>query len=210
MNSSTFLLASVTAFSLAACTKPNACLKGNVTLEVNKEHVFNSCSKDYEFLAWEYGDGSTVFIGDTGRHIYTERGEYRLTLTAYGEGAYQSDQTYFEVTATRRLLDHITFFPAENDDKFTYWFEFKGSSPGSDSTSFKLAEISDLNQYEYTLSASDTAVLRPEPALIVLKSVRNGVSKTLISQNINFNFNNSNTVVLDSSSNELTFTWKYE
>ncbi|GAB4377811.1 MAG: hypothetical protein Kow0075_06930 [Salibacteraceae bacterium] len=91
---------------LQSCLKkPEACAELDTYYEQNREIAFESCSKDYDFLTWDFGDGSHGFIGDSPKHTFRDTGSYIIRLTAYGKGGYRSDVYEGRIKVRPRVVD---------------------------------------------------------------------------------------------------------
>lgn len=93
--------------TLFSCTKePRACFEYKTKGFVTDTHSFESCSDDYAFQFWTFGDGYG-HSGSSVSHKYDSTGTYELQLKAYSkDGEKVSTQTQ-ALTITYMVIDSV-------------------------------------------------------------------------------------------------------
>lgn len=91
----------------SSCEKqPTACLNLDETLEAGTFLNLSSCSKDYEFLTWEFSDGIGT-EGEVAQRTFEKEGEVTIRVTAYSDGAYKSDFAEQTCKLSYRYIDRL-------------------------------------------------------------------------------------------------------
>ncbi len=86
---------------------PTACLEMEEIYEVDRQYQFSSCSEDYEFVTWEFGDG-TGFLGNDAVKTFGRKGDFTVSVKAYANGAYGFDEATADIKAANRIIDRFT------------------------------------------------------------------------------------------------------
>jgi len=206
MKKGTILLIIIAAMAGQACErKPDACLDVPHQLEAGKQITLQSCSKHYDFLTWDFGDGSSGFIGDTPEHNFDEEGDFEITLTAYSNGAYKSEEVKQSIHASYRYL--YSFEVIGTSDFGSFEFDLgngkwkRGSATGT---------FTEDHPYEAVIWPEDTFRILPEPMSVELYGIRNGSSTALLKENVNFKLANENPVVIESALYTLKIYWTFK
>jgi hypothetical protein len=118
----TLLLSSFALLLFSCEKKPTACIDFDKYVEAGTQWEFESCSEDFEFLTWEFGDGNYGYVGNeeqtTALRTYPEEGLYLLTLTAYADGAFRSDEVTQLMNISYRYVDKIEIVGSSNYVRF--------------------------------------------------------------------------------------------
>lgn len=191
---------------LQACErKPKACLDVAETVEAGKDITLHSCSEHYDFLTWDFGDGSSGFIGDAPVHHFDEEGDFEITLTAYSDGAYKTDEVKQPLRASYRYLSSFQVVGISGFSSFRFELGNNKWTRGGASGTF-----TDADPYETLIWPNDTIRIRPENTGIELYGIKNGVSTSLLKENINFKFAEQNPVVVESELYTLKIFWTFK
>ncbi|MEZ4722744.1 MAG: hypothetical protein R2813_12785 [Flavobacteriales bacterium] len=190
---------------LTSCLKkPKACLELDEYYEVGREYSFESCSDNYDFITWDFGDSTAGFIGDIAPHTFSRNGQPVMKLTAYANGAYRSDEVKQAIKASRRYIDRIEVTGGTNYNKFRFTFD-----------QFEFINDSVSGNY----SAVEPYIWRfwPEQQYVIpintirLKLVGERFTKaTLVDEDVNFETDLSNPVELQGLNGfVIKFYWTY-
>lgn len=117
------LLFTLMTLLLVGCEKkPTACIDFDEYVEAGTQWEFESCSEDFEFLTWDFGDGNYGYVGNedqsTALRTFTNEGKYLLTLTAYANGAFRSDETSKLINVSYRYVDKFEVVGTSNYNRF--------------------------------------------------------------------------------------------
>lgn len=201
---------SFAAILLVGCEKkPTACIDFDEYVEAGTQWEFESCSEDFEFLTWDFGDGNYGYVGNEGQatalRTFTNEGKYLLTLTAYANGAFRSDETTKLINVSYRYVDKFEVLGTSNYPRFVMAV--------GDST------VSAFNA-QGTFTENDPFIYQPIQELRLLPAFTNfklfGQDQLqnlipLASENINLSTNKSNPIVIDGNGGfEYRVYWKYK
>ncbi len=107
--------------ALCSCEKkPTACIDMPDIVAADQEVKFVSCSEDFEFMHWEFGDG-TGLEAESPPYRYEFEGCYTVRLTAYADGAFRSDETEKQICASYKYLDRFELFGTFNFSEVTFF-----------------------------------------------------------------------------------------
>ncbi len=192
---------------LCSCKQnPKACLELEDGYEVGREYKLTSCSKNYEFLTWDFGDRSGGFIGDEAPHIFQNKGTFYVTVTAYSDGAYNSDQASVSVKAASRYVDHIDITGESDFTKFR--FEF-----GNNKVTFSdaVGTFTDTDPFRGNVLDSVNIKIPLDQVQISLFGQRNSSATPLVNKYaINFRNNVENPVELEGQGFNMKLYWSYQ
>lgn len=114
-----FILPIITA--LVACQKkPTACIDMEPVIPAGEPVEFISCSEDYEFLTWEFGDG-TGNEAESPEHNYNTEGSWEVILTAYADGAFRSDEVSETIHTSFKYIDRMEITGQVFDDRLEFF-----------------------------------------------------------------------------------------
>lgn len=190
----------------AGCVKqPKACFEPPEVIEAGTELTLESCSENYEFLTWDFGDQSTGFIGEDAPHTYHLEGSYAVTLTAYGDGGYRSDEVTQIVKASYRYIDRFEVVGTSSFNRFI--IEALGSewNKGGASGTF-------TDDAPYTLQIwpeEEVEMGRARGTEITLIGLTGNVPTTLATGKFNFTSFKENPAVVTGPDFTLKMYWTY-
>jgi hypothetical protein len=206
MTLKSFLQISILCLTLSSCfQRPKACLNLDDTYETGREYRLSSCSENFDFLTWDFGDQSYGFIGETAPHTFYEQGEYYLKLTAYADGGYRSDEIVQKVKASKRYLSHFEVVGESNFSKFRLAF---GSNqiPGPSAN----GSFTEALPYSKQIWPEQAIAIPLEKVKVTFFGERNGSSTTLVSPDIiNFENNTENPFILEGENFLVKVYWTY-
>lgn len=191
---------------LQACErKPKACLDVAESVEAGKDITLHSCSEHYDFLTWDFGDGSSGFIGDAPVHHFDEEGDFEITLTAYSDGGYRSEEVKQPLHTSYRYLSAFQVVGTSGFSSFRFELgNHKWTRGGATGT------FTDEDPYETFIWPDDTIRILPENVNIELYGIKGGSSTALLKDNINFKFAEQNPVVVESGLYKLKIFWTFK
>jgi hypothetical protein len=203
MRNLTFLLLCL-GLLVGCIRKPKACIIEQAQVETKREFTLKSCSEKYEFLTWSLSDGSTGKVGDSISHLFYNQGNFKVTLTAYGRGGFQSDGIETEIRSSYRYVDRVEVFGDIEYNvlqfKFGNYKKNKGESLGtfveSDPFTFEIMEDTNL-------------IINQASTPIELNGIANNITYAQLQRDINFEFNVENPVVLSDTNITMKVFWKY-
>ncbi|MCX6258894.1 MAG: PKD domain-containing protein [Bacteroidia bacterium] len=110
------------ASALSSCLKePTACFTVKSThINLGDTISFINCSSDAKSYAWDFGDGQTS-TQSSPQHIYSEIGNFPVSLTAYSEGEKKKDNVNLTITVKGGACFTISSYTSYTGDslKFT-------------------------------------------------------------------------------------------
>ena len=106
---------------VSACKKPTACIEVPPRLAPKAAFEFVSCSENFEFQTWEFGDESYGQIGDSLERQFDNEGRYTIQLTAYAKGGYTSDATSKDLIVSHRYIKKIEIIGDLNFDYVRFY-----------------------------------------------------------------------------------------
>lgn len=185
--------------------KPTACLVPPEVVETGNTAQLVSCSENYEFLTWDFGDNSTGFVGDLAPHTYQDEGKYTITLTAYAKGGYRSDQVTAEINASYKYLDRFEVVGVSDYGRFVIemgeneWSRAGASGTFTDEAPFVVQVWPDME-----VKLSDQTFLTE---LIGFKS---GNPTSLAMRSVGFKSNDNNPSLIEGPDFTLKLFWTYK
>lgn len=193
--------------AVASCRpKPEACLALDEVYEVNRTYNLASCSEQYEFITWEFGENTNGFIGDTVPHAFRDIGQHSVAVTAYARGGYRSDKVQQIVRASRRYIDRFEVVGTSDYNRFIFTFGTTEVSAGDAS-----GEFTEAQPFVGSVWPDDTLVIPMERVQFYLDG-KSGSSTTRVIQQkeINFTRNLDNPVVVQEGDFELRVYWTFD
>ncbi len=85
---------------------PRSCFRVDETVEVNKPLSFTNCSTDAYSYQWWFDDGTESTEMDPVK-VYTQRGKYKVYLTAFSKDGRQQSKSNRIITVANRFLEGI-------------------------------------------------------------------------------------------------------
>lgn len=207
MNLKLFILFSTFGFVFSACVqKPKACLNLDDTYETGREYRLESCSENFDFLTWDFGDNSGGFIGEIAPHTFYEQGTYYLKLMAYSDGAYRSDEVVQAVKSSRRYLSHFEVIGESNYSRFRLNFDniqIEGSNANGNFT--------ESLPYSHQIWPGQSVPIPLSKVKLGFMGIKNGSASTIVPSNIfNFETNVDNPIVLENEDFTVNVYWSYQ
>lgn len=205
MKASFYILLFAALLNQACERKPKACMDVPAQLEAEKDLGLNSCSEHYDFVAWDFGDGSSGFIGENPTHHFNGEGDFEITLTAYSDGAYKSDEVKQMVHVSYRFLSAFQVIGESNFGSFqfeinnTVWK--RGGAKGS---------FTEEDPYETIIWPEDTFRILPERMNVELYGISGPSGTALLKENINFELADENPVVIETENYTLKIFWTFK
>lgn len=192
----------------SGCTrKPDACLDLNAFYEVGREYRLETCSENYDFITWDFGDRSSGFIGDEAPKTFQETGNFYVQITAYSDGAYRSDDAVQLISVSKRYLDRYEIIGESTFELFRMEFGDEGF--------VEQDAIGTFTEEEPFIAPiwPDREVEIPfDKEQIKLFGVNNSSFTTVVPQtSINFRNNTENPIVIDGGFGlEFRLYWRYK
>lgn len=203
MRNLTFLLICL-GLVVGCIRKPKACIIEQAQVETKREFTLKSCSEKYEFLTWSLSGASTGKAGDSITHQFSNEGNFKVRLSAYGRGGFQSDAIETEIRSSYRYIDRIEIFGVVDYNvlqfKFGNYKKNKGESLGTfvESDPFTIEILEDTN-----------LIINQVSVAIELNGIANNINYSLLQRDINFEFNVENPTVLSDTNITMKVYWKY-
>lgn len=193
----------------ASCArKPAVCYNGPTVFETGREYELTSCSEHYEFITWNFGDGTYGAVDDAPTRAFFQPGDYVMEITAYAKGAYKSDAMSVDYRVSDRYIDRFEVVGQSSFKRFEFGFGNKRWIAGSASGTF-----TEDSPYSYTLWP-DSAIVIPLERTAVRLGGSNQSSgagfTTLINESPNFKGRPENPIILEGSGYTLKLFWTYE
>lgn len=208
MNSTRIILILGIALLATACLKkPKACAELEEYYEVGREYRFTSCSENYEFITWDFGDQSG-FEGEDAPHTYNKNGTPVITLTAYGRGAYRTDELKQQVKTSRRYVERFEVTGTSKHKGFTFGLGtlesyreiFRDSATGT---------FTDDAPFVAHMWPDEQLIIPVENANVTLYGGGVTSKSLLIQQNVNFRNVRENPTTLEGGGFVLKIYWTY-
>jgi len=206
MKYASLLIVTFLVFALSSCEKrPEACLDFGDYLEAGDNLIIESCSKNYEFLTWEFND-NRGYIGDLFERQFELEGNYQVKLTAYSDGGYRSDELTHEFRASYRYIDRFEIIG--ESDYSAFIVDFK-----NDRWSLGIATGIFLEDAPFVINVlpNDTARIAPTSVNLDFYGRRAFSNVPLGKSNLNYHIFKDNPVVVTSEDGklELRMYWKF-
>ena len=93
---------------LSSCVKqPRACFEAPELVEVGEPFQFTNCSSNAHSYLWQFNDGNESEEANP-THTYTQRGKYKVYLTAYSKNGLHQTKANHIIEVGNRYLEQFT------------------------------------------------------------------------------------------------------
>jgi len=153
----------LSAISFTGCIKePTACFTVQGThIDLGDTLFLQNCSSDAKSYTWYFGDGNTS-ADVSPNHIYTDIGDFTVSLTAYSEGEKKEDQVILTITVSGGACFTVSSHSVYTGDTVqftncsimceTYSWNFGDSTISTDSVASHVYQVT--GNYLVTLTAT--------------------------------------------------------
>ena len=185
--------------------KPEACIDFGDYLEAGDNLMLESCSKNYEFLTWEFND-DRGYIGDNFERQFELEGNYELKLTAFSDGAFKSDELIHPFRASFRYVDRFEIIGESEYTALIVSFKGVTYSLGNAEGTF-----SESAPFVTNVMPEDTVRIQPTSLALDFFGRRAFSNIPLGESNLNYHIFKENPVVVKSEDGkmELRMYWKF-
>lgn len=200
------LLSTIAFLTLSSCEKkPEACIDFGEYLEAGDNLILESCSKNYEFLTWEFND-NRGYIGDFFERQFELEGNYQVKLTAYSDGAYRNDELTHAFRASYRYIDRFEIIGESEYSAFIVDFKDERWSLGNAAGTFTQDEPFVIN-----VMPEDTVRIMPTSVNLDFFGRRAFSNIPLGESSFNYHIFKDNPVIVRSEDGqlELRMYWKF-
>lgn len=206
------LIIAIISLSLVSCKQnPKACLDLDEAYEVGREYRLNTCSENYEFIAWDFGLDESGFIGDSIPHTFQNIGERTVRIEAFSRGAYNSDEAVQQVRVSRRKVDYVEIIGSSDYTRFKV--EFK-SGLIDDFINFEQNTVGTFTEdspFVGQIWGNKDWVLKMEPIVMSLEGRKNSNNTILVNQDSkNFRYLYDNPAIYEGNGIIMKMYWRFD